>query len=105
MGVVAAILSSAFFAVLFAGGVAANPAAVRAELDRANQQMSPVIQRVAALLNVNPEDLRGSQETFSGARGLVLFTAMGVFVTLVFLVIFGSIAGALAAGRTREKGS
>jgi len=104
MGVVAAVISCVFFAILFVGGVAANPAAVRAEMDKANQQMAPLVQRIAAMLNVNPEDLRMSQEMISGTRGLVLFTAMGVFVTLIFFVIFSVIGGALAAGRAGDRG-
>lgn len=99
MGVAAAFLSCAFFAVLFAGQVAANPVSFRAQIDaqmdKANQQM--------AALNFDPEGVRMAQAMFAGTRGLVLFTAMAVFVSLIFLVIFGGVAGALSAGLARDK--
>lgn len=95
MGIVAAVLSCAFFAVLFGGQVAANPTVFREQMDKANQQM--------AALNLNPEGVRMAQEMFAGTRGLVLFTALAVFVTLIFLVILGGVAGALAAGLGRDK--
>jgi hypothetical protein len=96
IGVLTAILSFPFFAVLFGGGVAVNPAGMRMALDRANQQMS-------ALNLFDPESARMAQEMFAGTAGLVLFTAMTIFFTLVFLVTFGGIAGALAAKLSRDK--
>jgi hypothetical protein len=89
-------VSCVFFAVLFAGLVAANPAAIRADLDRANQKI--------AALNLDPEGVRMAQQMISGTFGLVLFAVMYVLMTLVFLMIFGGVAGALAAGKVRNKG-
>jgi len=95
MGVVAAIVSWVFFAVLFVGGVAANPAAARAEIEQNNQRM--------AALNFDPEAARMTQEMFAGTRGLVLYATMKVVMSLGFLMIFSSVAGVLAAGGAKDR--
>jgi hypothetical protein len=96
MGVLTAILSLPFFAVLFAGRVAVNPAEFRMALDKVSQQM-------AALNVFDPESARMTQEMLAGTGGLVLFVVMSIIFTLAFLVTFGGIAGALAAKRSRDK--
>jgi hypothetical protein len=53
--------------------------------------------------NPTPEAQQMVQSLFSGTTGVVLISAMGMALVLAFLLVIGSVSGALAARFSRQK--
>jgi hypothetical protein len=95
MGALIGSISFGVYALLFGMKVAADPAEFR-------QQMSTLIQEAIAR-NPTPEARQMAESLFSGTGGLVFFFGVGMALLLVFLLVFGSVSGALAARFFKEK--
>jgi hypothetical protein len=95
MGALIGLVSFGVYALLFAIRVAGDPAEFR-------QQMSALIQE-AITRNPTPEARQMAESLFSGTGGLVFFFAIGLALLLVFLLVLGSVSGALAAKLFKEK--
>ncbi len=95
MGAVVGTISFAVLAVLFAASVAYDPAGYRQQVE---SQVKEALAR-----NPSPQAQQVVQNLFSGPRGIALLLAMGMAVTLVFLLVISSVSGALAASLVRNK--
>lgn len=91
MGAATAFASFAFYAVTFAIRVAADPAAFRHDL------------ATAVALNPNPDAQQMGQALINSTGGLVIFFVLMMLVSLMFLLVIGSISGALTARFSKEK--
>lgn len=96
MGALIGLVSFGVYALLFAIRVAGDPAEFR-------QQMSALIQEAIARNPTTPEARQMAESLFSGTGGLVFFFATGLALLLVFLLVLGSVSGALAGKFFKEK--
>jgi hypothetical protein len=95
LGAFIGLASFGFYVVLFAIKVAGDPGGFR-------QDMASVIQQAIAR-NPTPEARQMAEAILSGTGGIVLLSALGMAFVLAFLLVIGSVSGALAARFSREK--
>jgi hypothetical protein len=95
LGASIGLASFGFFAIVIAIKVVADPAEYRHMVAQAIQD--------ALARNPTPEAQQMVQSLFSGTTGVVLISAMGMALVLAFLLVIGSVSGALAARFSRQK--
>ena len=95
MGIVIGLFSFAVLAAILSIAVARDPAGRRQEIEN---QMKEAFAR-----NPNPHSQQVLQRLLSRPHGIVLFLVAGSMVLLVFLLIIGSVFGALAISLVRNK--
>jgi len=95
MGIVMGLFSFAFLAAILGITVAHDPAGHRQQMEN---QMKEAFAR-----NPNPQNQQALERLLSRPHGFVLFLVAGSMVLLVFLLIIGSVFGALAISLVRKK--
>lgn len=95
MGASIGFVSFGVYVLVFVIKVAGDPAGFR-------QQLAALIQEAIAR-NPTPESRQMAEAFFGGTGGLVFFFAIGMAFLLGFLLVLGSVSGALAARFSREK--
>jgi hypothetical protein len=95
MGAVTGLAGFSVYALIIAIKAAADPAAFR-------QEITAVIQEAIAR-NPSAEARQMAETLLSGTGGIVLFAAISMGFLLLFLLVIGSVSGALAARLSKEK--
>lgn len=98
MGALIGLVCFGVYAVLLGIKAAGDPVGFR-------QQLAAVIQEGIARNPSTPEARQIAESMFGGTGGLVFFLALGMGLLLVFLLVIGSLSGALAARYFRGKSS
>jgi hypothetical protein len=94
LGGATGLFSFAFFAAVIVVRVAMDPAAYRHMMAQAMQE---------AVARNPTAEAQQMAERLSGTGGVLLLSALGMLFLLAFMLVIGSVSGALAATFSREK--